>query len=71
MENHKKKALYAMMALIIVFGCVFLVALSNMLRGHALFGIGIGQEIENGLTMVLSLIAIIRLLFEMHNIEKA
>ena len=61
---YRKKALYALMVLIIIFGCAFLIALASLLRGVELLGIGLGYRFEAWITMIFSIMAIFRVLFE-------
>ena len=70
MVTHLRKVLYALMVLILIFGCIFLVTLANTLRNQAILGIGLPVLVENGVTMAFSVIAIIRIVWEIIFLER-
>ncbi len=68
---YRKKAIYALLVLLVLFGCSFMIALASLLRQSALLGIGLGYKVEGWVTIVFSIIGIIRVLFEIVIIERS
>ncbi len=62
---YRKKALSSLLVMLVIFACIFLVGLANFIRGQAILGLGLGQAMENGLVMAFSLLALLRVIFEL------
>jgi hypothetical protein len=62
---HKEKLIVVLLFLLILFFCVFAVSLIALKTGNALFNIGIPYTIESWLIIILSIIFILRILYEL------
>ncbi len=71
MDRYRKKALYALMALLVVFSAVFISSLYGYSTGKALFDIGFPAKAQALFLMALSLVAVIKVIHEISRIESA
>lgn len=60
-EHHKRELLF-LIGFLIVFFIIFVIALLNLRRGIPLFSIGLSPATEDTIILVLSLIAMIKVM---------
>ncbi len=64
-KNYKEKLVITFLSLLVMFFCCFTVALIALKNGYALFNLGIPFVIENWLIVLLSIVFIVRILYEL------
>jgi len=69
MGGHRTKIIYSLIVLLVIFACILLVALANLIRKNPLLGIGMDYYIEDSLVIVFSLLAMIKVIYEIHTID--
>ena len=62
-KEHHKRELRFLIAFILTFFFIFMVALANLIRGVSLLGLGFSPVIENWILIILSLFSIVKVLF--------
>jgi len=67
---YRKKLLITLMVLLAIFLLVFIAAILAINRGVALFSIGIPFAVENWLVIILSIIAMVRIVWEIILVEE-
>jgi hypothetical protein len=67
--RYHRSTIYALIVILVLFALLFFLALLNMRRGRAVFGITIPYEIEDTLIMVLSAAAMLRVVLSLVRIE--
>lgn len=69
--NHKyhRSTIYALMVILILFAALFAAGLLSLRSGKSLFSLGIPFEVEDGMVMALSVIAIVRVVMMLVKIE--
>jgi hypothetical protein len=65
LNKNKEKLIISLLSLLILFFCTFVVALIALRNGHALFNIGIPFMVENWFIILLSVIFIVKILYEL------
>lgn len=63
-KEHHARELVFLMALLVLFALFLLVGVVNIRRGLPVFGIGIGYFVEDGLIILLSFLAVLRILWQ-------
>ncbi|MCD6464708.1 hypothetical protein J7L02_04300 [Candidatus Woesearchaeota archaeon] len=68
-EHHvvRKKLAIALLVLLFVFAAVFIIALKNF-DNSSVIGLNVDIHLENLLVMLLSVLAMLKVLFEMHKL---
>jgi hypothetical protein len=61
MKASHRREIFLLALLMILFALLFFIALINIRRGVAVFGIGLSYRTENYLIMVLSVLSVVRL----------
>jgi hypothetical protein len=69
LEVYKKKLLVGLMVLLLLFGLIFVLALLDLGRGTAVFGIGIDYKTENVVVIILSLLSMAKVIHEIVKVE--
>ncbi len=69
MRVYINRIIYALLALLFTFGIIFFIAINALRNGYTLINIGIDADVENWLIIILSTIAIIRIVVEIIRIE--
>ena len=64
-KDYKEKFVITLLSLLIMFFCCFTVALIALKNGHALFNLGIPFVVENWLIVLLSIVFIVKILYEL------
>ncbi len=64
-DNNREKLIISLLSLLILFFCTFVVALIALRSGNALFNIGIPYLVENWFIILLSVVFIIKVLYEL------
>ncbi len=62
-KEHHKREMFFLIGFLIIFFVIFIIALLNLRRGVPVFGIGLPYLIEDIIILILSLIAIIKILW--------
>jgi|GEM_PF-5530854 len=65
LNKSREKLVVSLLSLLILFFCTFVVALIALRSGHALFNIGIPYLVENWFIVILSIIFIVKILYEL------
>ena len=68
-KHHYKRTIVILIALMLVFAAIFMLAFAGLQRKQALLGIGMPPEFENWVIMILSLGSIIRIVYELYSLK--
>lgn len=69
LKVYRRRLIIGLVLLLLVFGIIFLSALLASNRGYGLLGLGIPFSVENFLIMVLSFIAMVKVVWEIYRVE--
>jgi len=69
MHKYRRKTVIFLMGYLIIFFIVLLVSVFNLNRGKSIFDIGMNPSLQNWIIIILSVLAIIRVVMEIARIE--
>jgi formate hydrogenlyase subunit 3/multisubunit Na+/H+ antiporter MnhD subunit len=67
---YRKKLIWGLIALLIVFGIVFVITFINLKGKRAVFNLGLPFEIEDFTVMFLCILSLVKVVWEIIKIEK-
>lgn len=60
MHYYRKRVIYALFSLLVLFFLIFALAIFNLRRGSSVLNLGLGYALEDWIVIVLSVIAIFK-----------
>jgi hypothetical protein len=69
MHTYRRRIIYVLNSLLIVFFLLFLFAYIQFRRGVGLLNIGLSYTIEDMIIIVLSFLSMLKVVYEIHNVE--
>ena len=69
MDQYRTKTLYLLFIMLVVFAIVFFAALYAVGRNAAIINLGGSYQIANWIALVLSMLSIVRIIWEINEVE--
>ena len=63
-KEHHEREIWFLLSFLVIFAIVFIVAFLNIRRGVAVLGFGMPYAVEDGIVLVLSVLAMIKVVWE-------
>ncbi len=67
-KAHKRKLIWSLITLNIIFALIFLFAIINYAKGQSILNIGMNPHVENAIIMVFSILSMMNVIYELKGI---